>query len=371
MKRLCVFVTYDYECIVDGYVGYMLQGLRKMVDFLCVVCNYRYISSGLDNVQFYADRIFYRENMGFDAGAYKDVLCRYLGWNEVGRFDELILVNDSFYGPLYSLEKLFDKMDMKNVDYWGMTRCPEVELADNNTYGTHIQSYFLVLGKDVLQNKEFQKFWEEMEYPVSFMQTVITFEIGINKLLQRLGFRGIAAMDLSTVQWNLGKNQNPYILYPLELIRDADIPVLKRKSLSLSNKRFADALDALRFIKRECNYDVSLIENHLRRIGKGMNIMGVDSFYAVHPRIFIYGAGFYGKNIAAYFQYKGWNFEKFLVSDMAGQSGDCVTLAEADIKANDGIIIAVGNKKAFSEIVQMIEIHCGKEQIFNPDDVIW
>lgn len=375
MRRLCIYVTYDPENRIDGYIRYMLQEMRKTVDSLILICNYKYAVFGLNDIQPYVDKIFYRENEGFDAGAYKDSLCQYLGWNVVSEYDELILVNDSFYGPVYPLEKLFKRMEEEDADYWGMTRCPEGELADGSTYKPHIQSYFLALRKNILTNKEFQSYWEDMEYPASFMQTVKIFEIGINKLLRQLGFIGSAVMDLCPVQWNLNKNENPYLRYPLELIRDAGIPILKRKSLSLSNKGFESAIKALRFIKDECSYDVCLIENHLRRIREGINIVGIDIFYASHPRVFIYGAGAYGKKVAEYFAYKGWTFEKFLVTDMAGcstnYSSNCITFEEADITEDDGIIIAVCNKKVFREIVGLVKKRCRKEQIFNLEDIIW
>lgn len=370
MKCLCIYVTYDSENIVDDYIGYMLQNLRKVVDYMVVVCNYSHVAYGLENLQPYADRIFYRENMGFDVGAYKDVLCQYLGWDVILTFDKLLLVNDSFFGPFYTFENLFSRMEKIDVDYWGMTSCPETELDDGYTYESHIQSYFLLLGNRILNSREFRTFWEDMTYPVSFTQAIITFEIGINKFLQELGFIGTTVMDQCPVPWKLDKNENPHILYPLELIRDAKIPVLKRKSLVLENKRFDDAIGALRFIKNECSYDISLIENHLRRTGKGANIMGIDEFYASHPRIYIYGAGVYGKNIAEYFAYKEWTFEKFLVTDLTGQLENCIPFAEADIAKEDGIIIAIGDKKAFLEIVQVVRTRCGKDQIYNPDNII-
>ena len=40
MKRLCIYVTYDAENIIDDYIGYMMRELRKVVECLVVVCNY-------------------------------------------------------------------------------------------------------------------------------------------------------------------------------------------------------------------------------------------------------------------------------------------------------------------------------------------
>lgn len=370
MKRLCVFVTYDFENIVDNYIGYMLQELRKVVDYLVVVCNYQHITKGIDNIQPFADRIFYRDNIGFDAGAYKDVLCKYLGWDMIYEYDELLLVNDSFYGPFYPFGDLFCEMESISADYWGMTRSPEVE-RDGHMYGSHIQSYFIALRQSILQSKEFRTFWEDMVYPSSLMQAIILFEIGLNTLLQERGFTGAAAMERCPRQWNLVKNENPHILYPLELIRDAGVPVLKRKCLSLGNKNFADAVGALKYIEHECAYDVGLIMKHLFRIGKGADFMGLDKFYAEHPRIFIYGAGLYGRNLAVYFAYRGWAFEKFLVTNSDNQFKDCLCFDQANIAENDGIIIAVGNKEVFSEIFSLVEKHCSKKQIFNSECSFW
>ena len=89
MKRLGIYVIYDCENIVDDYIGYMLQELRKVVDCLAVVCNFKVIRRGIQNINAYADRVYYRDNTGFDAGAYKDALCRFIGWSEVSAYEEL------------------------------------------------------------------------------------------------------------------------------------------------------------------------------------------------------------------------------------------------------------------------------------------
>lgn len=107
MRRLCIYITYDFENIVDDYINYMLHELRKVVDCLVVICNYECIVRGINHIQPYADKIYYRSNMGFDAGAYKDALCSYIGWDEIGSYDELLMINDSFYGPLYPFESVF------------------------------------------------------------------------------------------------------------------------------------------------------------------------------------------------------------------------------------------------------------------------
>lgn len=51
------------------------------------------------------------------------------------------------------------------------------------------------------------------------------------------------------------------------------------------------------------------------------------------------------------------------MTEMAGQPGNdrsnCSTFDRADIAEDDGIIIAVGNKKVFREIVQLVKKDAG------------
>ena len=51
MKRLCIYLTYDKQKIVDRYIGYMLKELRKCVKTLVVVCNEDKILHGAENVE--------------------------------------------------------------------------------------------------------------------------------------------------------------------------------------------------------------------------------------------------------------------------------------------------------------------------------
>ena len=120
MKRLCIYLTYDKQKIIDKYIGYMLGELKTCVDYLVVICNGEEILSGLNIIMEFADEIFYRRNFGFDAGGFKDALCEYIGWDKVLQYDELVLVNDSMYGPLRTMKSIFSEMKQRSVDFWGL-----------------------------------------------------------------------------------------------------------------------------------------------------------------------------------------------------------------------------------------------------------
>lgn len=373
MFRLCIFVTYDSQNTVDNYIGFLLCELRKWVDSLIVVCNYEYIAQGIHNLSPYADKIFYRKNAGLDAGAYKDAICQYLGWDEIRKYDELLLVNDSFYGPLFPLDSLFNRMKRVQTDFWGIMRGTGGVLDNGYSYESHIQSYFLAFRKNVLESEGFREFWEDMEYPKSLYEAVIKFELGCNQRLAELGFKGIAMTDFYDRREEIIKGERPHLEYSYELIHDANIPVLKRKCLDFGNPGYTNALCALEYIKNHCLYDISLIKDHIFRISQcvkneGMiNFVRLNEFYHSHSRIFIYGAGIYGKNLTAYFEYIGWSFSGFLVTDISEQSESCRAFCETRIDKNDGIIIAVGRKHVCLEILKIVTKHCSKEQVFCPN----
>ena len=81
MKRLCIYLTFDRQGIIDKYIGYMLKELKTCADCLMVVCNQPEIICGKEMLEKYADDIFYRENIGLDTGGFKDALCDFIGWD--------------------------------------------------------------------------------------------------------------------------------------------------------------------------------------------------------------------------------------------------------------------------------------------------
>lgn len=373
MRRLCIYVTYDFENIADDYIGYMLHELRKVADCLVVVCNYEYIAKGINNIQPFADKIYYRKNIGFDAGAYKDALCQYLGWSEISCYDELLLINDSFYGPIYPVEDWFRNIENVDTDYWGMIRAPQGKFADGFVYNAHIQSYFLAFRKTVLRSSCFRRYWEELEYPRSLYEAVKEFEIGCNKYLENNGFKGAALTDIYQTGYRFQENEIPYMQHSFELIRDFRVPILKRRGLYFSNRGFANALEAFKYIENTNIYDSQLIKQHFIRISHSVHDEGIldllrlSNFYNEHARIYFYGAGVYGQNLSIFFKYMGWTFDGFLVTNAESQKENCKVFNKMELNSNDGIIIAVGKKDMCFEILDIVKKRCNEDQIMYPN----
>ena len=59
--------------------------------------------------------------------------------------DDLVVINDSSYGPLYPFAESFEKMAARNCDFWGYT--------GYNAFGNvHISSYFYYFRRRVVDS---------------------------------------------------------------------------------------------------------------------------------------------------------------------------------------------------------------------------
>lgn len=273
MKRLCIYLTYDKQKIVDRYIGYMLKELRKCVKTLVVVCNEDKILHGAENVEKYADNIFFRENIGFDAGGFKDALCKFVGWEKVLRYDELVLINDSFFGPFCPMEQIFDQMEAKDVDFWGLAKHGELRNSDRGDFSDHIQAYFLGIRKNMLCCSQFRRYWEDIPYYKLFNDVVFQHEVKFTAYFGNLGYTYdvFADIDLNNTAVNMANNYSQYERISCELIRKRNFPFLKKQQMSYNNldgsacQTQENLRQSIDYIDRETDYDVDLIWENLIR----------------------------------------------------------------------------------------------------------
>ncbi len=270
MKRLLIYLTYDKQNIIDDYIGYFLNCMRPIAHSIAVVCNMPYIESGIHNLSDYADHIFYRENKGLDCGGFKDALCQFIGWDRLKQYDELILANDSFYGPFEDIGRIFKEMESKNLDFWGLMK------RGNGAYGMtgsdpeHILSFFYVFQSPLIYSVDFQDYWEKIPYYKDYMAVVKQYERKLTKHFAELGYTYDAYADTAPNESINPKNQFfqcDYLSY--EMMVKRKFPFLKRKQLSY-NPLFMQTQENLSlsidYVDRCTDYDVNLIWKNLIRV---------------------------------------------------------------------------------------------------------
>ncbi len=177
MNRLGIVVLYDANGTVDRYVEFLLSSLQSEIQEYIIVINGYMKDESIQRLRQYTANIYIRENAGFDAGAYKDVFLQFLPQSVWKNYDEIVLMNDTFFGPVTSMEQIWKLFEADSVDFWGITRHPRQELSDGSIVESHIQSYFIVIKRRLFTSPYFSEFWEKLSYPRTYQEAVENFEI--------------------------------------------------------------------------------------------------------------------------------------------------------------------------------------------------
>lgn len=228
MNRLILFAHWDRAAEVKPYILTHLRALRELGAEVEFVSNCPLPPAEVEKVRGFARGVRLRDNVGYDFGMWQDALAR----TDLSGVDELVLTNSSVVGPVFPLAPIFERMDATGLDFWGMTE--SWELAH------HLQSYFLVMRRAVVQSSALPRFFEAVRPYVSKKQVIFAYELGLSTWLWENGFTGGAAFppasqprawlaDLlvrRTRPWVYRKRKNPTIYYPDRLWR-AGMPYLK------------------------------------------------------------------------------------------------------------------------------------------------
>ncbi len=278
LKRLAIYVVYDKDGIVDDYIPYFLKELSSHIQHLIIVCNGILSEAGKAKLLPFTNDIFVRPNIGFDAGAVQDVLLNLYGWDKIYQYDELLICNDTIFGPLVSFSEVFEIMDQREVDYWGLIEQSPLDLRSydreypNEKSPYHIQSYFFNVKTTLLHSQVFREFWDKMETSDSVMKVVERYELGMAETFAEHGFTYSAYCDISSLYSDLPEYNYIYTyLEPLELIKRLKFPFVNKKAFNIALDGLLDVSDGynlsqlMTYIDRQTPYDTSLIWEHILR----------------------------------------------------------------------------------------------------------
>lgn len=267
MKRLGIFVFYDEDGIVDRYVQYYLEQMSFVLDRIVIVSNSAITENGKNILQKYSEDIRIRKNMGFDGGAYKDIIVDYLGKEVYQTYDQIVLFNDTVYGPVYDIKKIFAEMDeIDGLDMWGITEQSAHARCHEYVIPPHIQAYFLVFNKKLIMSDDFWEYWSKLQYPQNYDEAVMYFEGGISDFLRKKGYRLSAYCKPERLEREKELQPvNSTILYCEEIMEYFGCPFLKRKALVEKMGDNVNAISSMLYVK-ELGYDTAFIwENLLRK----------------------------------------------------------------------------------------------------------
>ena len=249
MKRICLFAGYSSNNKIEDYVIYYLKELAKYCD-IYYYCDANLPKDELNKISSYVKESYAKRHKKYDFGSWQE-LVRAVGKDEIRKYDELVLANDSCYGPLFSLKNTFDKMESKEVDFWG--------LSCSVGYHVHIQSYFLAFKKNVIETDYLFDFLETVKQEKSLRQVCDNYEDMLTYILSQKGFTYDSFIPLKD------RDLHPYFR-TWDCIRERKFPLLKVKTFyGVAGKQ--PIKDYKGFLKKYTDYDPRLIEIDLNKRG--------------------------------------------------------------------------------------------------------
>ena len=266
MRRVAIAFFYDADGIVDDYMTYFIKSLKPFVERTVFVSNGKLQPQSLKKVKKIVPEIIERENEGLDVGGYKAGLD-YIGFDELKKYDEVILYNHTIFGPFYPFSEMFNEMEKRDVDFWGITAHKAVANAFfGGAVPYHIQSHFIAIRNTIISKPIFEEYWRNLPPINSYADSVQYHEGRFTKYFEDLGFTHSVYMDDNNLQ----------SLYPILEQVDKCIeercPIIKRRSF------FHDPLRvdwmamnfprALRIIKKTSDYDMGLAWKNIVRTVK-------------------------------------------------------------------------------------------------------
>lgn len=249
-KRLAVFAGYDSKKRIDDYVIYYLTELKKVADIIFVYDNV-FPPQELKKVQDLTIHQICQRHGEYDFGSYKRGYFWAKDNDLLDHYDSLIFCNDSMFGPFYPLEPIFEKFEMNDrVDFWG--------LFCHHGYRTplQVQSYFMVLKKQVFSHKAFDTFMESIQKEKKKIDIICKYEVGFSQILLKQGFRADALF--------ISEKNHPNERNAIKII-ETGFPFLKRALFDPKGVAVCTNIKKYKATLRKTapHYNPRLIENYI------------------------------------------------------------------------------------------------------------
>ena len=276
---------YDPDGVFDAHCVAALREYRKISRHVIVVSTSTpALPSEANHL---VDSFVCRENSGYDFGSWRAGIETLA---DPAAFDEIVCVNDSVYGPLFDLAPVFRDPRIAAADFWGMCLSEQGTKRRGRTSCPHVQSWFFVMRRPLLESLAFADFWRTVEPQACKDDVIDRYELGMTEHFLRAGFRMAALYDARARgiatwaeirphvavaeprrSWRHMKKarrrpHNPSELFPLRLLA-AGVPFLKVGLFRVNH--YGLSLAAVRTALAGLGtYDVGLVDRHLARLGR-------------------------------------------------------------------------------------------------------
>ena len=222
-KRYAIFAGFNPNGTIPSYVITYLKGLNEVTNGIVYIADSSLKDGELNKLKdiniLYTSHIRHQE---YDWGSYK----RGFNWlkenNYLPNTDELIFANDSCYAPITSFKPMFKTMQSKpDLDFWGDLQ--------NTQFSNHIQSYFIVFRKKIINSKSFNNFINQVTHHDDTREYITKYETKLTPFLENIVYKCDTYMPYKQLSHLKASDKNSY---PLTLIKEYNHQFLKRRTFT-------------------------------------------------------------------------------------------------------------------------------------------
>lgn len=269
MNRGAIYFFYDKDGVVDEYVSYFLESLQPFCSEIIIVVNGQVNELGYQVLQKYAKTVLVRSNYGLDFYAYKEAI-EYFGYNKIKDFDELILCNFTFFGPIHPLSKMFKIMKSKQCDIWGPYKDTIKKISEQGDALYHIlPSFFIVYRQSILNSPFFKEYWGASPEITSYFESVIFHEQKQSLFFEEKGF--ISDCYIDNTKYKACWQQQWSTIHPDRLMIEDNYPFLKRRHFYVKDATLFNHIKTygfyktIKYIQSQTDYNIDLIYENINR----------------------------------------------------------------------------------------------------------
>ena len=144
----------------------------------------------------------------------------------IDEFDELVLTNDTWFGPVRPYGPVLTRMESEPADFWGMTDHAREEPNPFTGKGVlfyHLQSFWIAVRRRMFLSAEWNAYWQNLPEMPDYFDAVLQHEAVFTEHFAEAGFRHDVAFPSADYP-----TDHPALFNPGLLLADG-CPLLKRR----------------------------------------------------------------------------------------------------------------------------------------------
>ena len=252
-RGMCLFAHFDRNNRVAPYVTRYVKAIAAIGFKVVFISTNALDEAELAPLREVCSDIILRENVGHDFGSWAAGFCHH-GSTMDG---ELLLANDSVYGPIGDLGAAVDRLRGLNAGMAGF--------VESAAHVPHLQSWFLLIKPEVYRSVPFQNVLLQDLGGRTKREIVEAGELGLSLAVRGMGAR-VAGLFSDVNFVFTGHPFNPTMLLWRELIEETGCPFVKVELLRDNPCKIPGLENWRKVVAKRAPELTGMIQEHLARI---------------------------------------------------------------------------------------------------------